>query len=36
MTLYADRVVISIDTSGNFTVQEESGNKTNICAAVSQ
>jgi hypothetical protein len=36
-TLYdGGRVVISIDASGNFTVKEESGNKTNICAAVSQ
>ncbi len=35
-TLYMGRVVISIDTSGNYTVQEESGKKTDICAAVSQ
>jgi hypothetical protein len=36
-TLYdGGRVVIAIDVNGNFTVQEESGNKTNICAAVSQ
>jgi hypothetical protein len=35
-TLYTGRVVISIDTSGNFTVQEESGEQINICAAVSQ
>lgn len=34
-TLYTGRVVISVDTSGNFTVQKESGNKTDICAALS-
>ena len=33
-TLYAGRVVISIDTNGNFTVQQESGSKTDICSAV--
>jgi hypothetical protein len=33
-TLYAGRVIISIDSNDNFTVQQESGNKTNICAAV--
>lgn len=36
-TLYdGGRVVIAIDAGGNFTVKEESGNKTNICAAVLQ
>jgi hypothetical protein len=35
-TLYAGgRVVFSIDTGGNATVLEESGNKIDICAALS-
>lgn len=33
-TLYAGRVVLSIDTNGNFIVQQEGGNKTDICAAL--
>jgi hypothetical protein len=34
-TLYVGRVVYSIDASGVYTVLEESGKKTDICAAVS-
>jgi hypothetical protein len=34
-TLYAGRVVILVDLDGNFTVQQASGNATDICAAVS-
>jgi len=34
-TLYAGHVVILIDTSGNWTVQEESGKMTDICAILS-
>jgi len=35
-TLYAGRVVLTIDPSFNFTVEAESGKTTDICAAVSQ
>ncbi len=33
-TLYAGHVVILIDTSGNWTVEEESGKMTDICAVL--
>lgn len=34
-TLYVGQVVISSDAANNFTVLKESGNKTDICAALS-
>ena len=33
-TLYVGRIVITIDTGGNYTLQRQSGNSVDICAAL--